>query len=140
MNQTMLRVNYSNVAKQKLSEEEKQFYLNWDENVATYQKQYSKVYCNGDNELKKVALTFDDAPDSYCTPKILQLLEKHNVRASFSVVGLHIEENQALLKRIYNENHTIINHTYKHYDLTTLTRDNLISEINQTENLIYKLI
>ncbi len=62
---------------------------------------------------KKVALTFDDGPNTQ-TEAILQLLKKHNVKATFFCIGHKIDENPQLFKKIIEAGHTIGNHTYSH--------------------------
>ncbi|KEH98810.1 polysaccharide deacetylase family protein [Clostridium massiliodielmoense] len=63
---------------------------------------------------KKVYLTFDDGPTSKITPDILDVLKKHNVKATFFVVGKEINGCEDVLKRIYKEGHSIGLHTDSH--------------------------
>ena len=63
---------------------------------------------------EKIAyLTFDDGP-SLVTPKILDILSKENVKASFFVIGKSVEAHPEIVKRAYDEGHYIANHTYSH--------------------------
>ena len=63
---------------------------------------------------EKIAyLTFDDGP-SLVTPKILDILNKENVKASFFVIGKSVEAHPEIVKRAYDEGHYIANHTYSH--------------------------
>lgn len=64
--------------------------------------------------LKKVYLTFDDGPNSYYTGQILNILKDYGIKASFAVLGVNIEKNPAVLQRIVDEGHGIINHSYSH--------------------------
>lgn len=68
---------------------------------------------------KSIYLTFDDGPSSHCTPKVLDLLKKHNAQASFFLIGNNIEENIGIVNRIENEGHAIGNHSIVH-DTKTL--------------------
>lgn len=63
---------------------------------------------------KSIYLTFDDGPNAFCTPKVLDLLIKHNAKASFFVIGNKIEGNLLLMNRIQNEGHSIGNHSIDH--------------------------
>ncbi len=63
---------------------------------------------------KKVYLTFDDGPNSHYTGLVLDILKKFNVKASFVVIGSNIEKNPAVLQRILDEGHHLVNHTYSH--------------------------
>ncbi|OPX93281.1 MAG: Peptidoglycan-N-acetylglucosamine deacetylase [Pelotomaculum sp. PtaB.Bin104] len=66
---------------------------------------------------KYVFFTFDDGPNSHYTGIILDILKKYGVKASFCVIGNNIEKNPEVLKRIVNEGHGVVNHTYSHdYD------------------------
>lgn len=85
---------------------------------------------------KKVVLTFDDGPDPDYTPRILDILKKEKVPASFFVVGAMVEKNIPLLKRIYNEGYEIGNHTFFHPDISTISLDRVILELNSTRRLI----
>ena len=55
------------------------------------------------NTEKKVYLTFDDGPTTKVTPKILDILKKENIPATFFVVGKHVKENPNLVKRAFDE-------------------------------------
>lgn len=58
-----------------------------------------------------VALTFDDGPDPENTPQILEILARHNVRATFFLVGEHARQHPELVERIRVAGHEIGNHT-----------------------------
>lgn len=61
-----------------------------------------------------VALTFDDGPDRVVTPKLLDLLKKHGVKATFCVVGHRARDNPSIIKRMVAEGHTLCNHSWQH--------------------------
>lgn len=63
---------------------------------------------------KVIALTFDDGPDPKFTPIVLDALKKHNMKATFFVLGWRATRYPALVKRIFDEGHTVANHTYMH--------------------------
>lgn len=62
---------------------------------------------------KEVAITLDDGPTEY-TPLFLDLLKKHNTKATFFCIGQQIEKYPEIFKRIVAEGHTIGNHSYTH--------------------------
>lgn len=66
------------------------------------------------DDRRLVALTFDDGPMPGSTDRILDLLAKENVKATFFVIGRRAEEHPDLLRRIHEEGHVIGNHTYDH--------------------------
>ncbi|BFU46839.1 polysaccharide deacetylase family protein [Krasilnikovia sp. MM14-A1004] len=61
-----------------------------------------------------VALTFDDGPDPAQTPKLLDLLAKYHVKATFCLVGQNVAAHPGLVRRIAAEGHTLCNHTWRH--------------------------
>lgn len=67
---------------------------------------------------KVVALTFDDGPNPYATPQILDILKSENVKATFFLVGKWVEKYPELARRIVDEGHTIGGHTYTHGDMS----------------------
>lgn len=61
-----------------------------------------------------VALTFDDGPDPVQTPKMLELLKRTHVKATFCLVGQNVAAHPDLVRRIASEGHTLCNHTWRH--------------------------
>ncbi len=101
---------------------------------------YDNVYYSHKNSQMKIALTFDDGPHPRYTPKILDILKKYDVKATFFVIGENAHYYSDALCRAAKEGHEIANHTYSH---VTFSRDNLYKlqdEIFACENEIYGLI
>jgi len=63
---------------------------------------------------REVWLTFDDGPDPQETPRVLALLARHRVCATFFLIGRETEKNPGLVREILAGGHTIANHTYTH--------------------------
>ncbi|EKE19411.1 MAG: hypothetical protein ACD_9C00028G0005, partial [uncultured bacterium] len=84
---------------------------------------------------KKIAITFDDGPDSEYTNKILDILKQKNVKATFFVVGAKANSNQEILKRIDSEGHEVGNHTYTHPDISSISPEQFRLELDSTERL-----
>lgn len=90
---------------------------------------------------KLVALSFDDGPNTTTTVKMLDILKKHNVKASFFVIGNNIDKKSAkVMQRAYKEGHTIENHSLTHSAMPTLSADSMRAEIIATSALIEKYI
>lgn len=67
-------------------------------------KDYEDIIIKRGNDSDKlIALTFDDGPDEVFTPQILDILNKHSVKATFFVVGQKVGWNPELVKREYEE-------------------------------------
>jgi peptidoglycan/xylan/chitin deacetylase (PgdA/CDA1 family) len=89
-------------------------------------------------EGRKIAfLTFDDGPSKNITPKILDVLDEYNVKATFFIIGSLSKSNSAILKDIANRGHAIGIHTYSHnYNLIYKSTDNFTSELKMTEDVL----
>jgi cellulose synthase/poly-beta-1,6-N-acetylglucosamine synthase-like glycosyltransferase/spore germination protein YaaH/peptidoglycan/xylan/chitin deacetylase (PgdA/CDA1 family) len=88
----------------------------------------------------KVVLTFDDGPDPEWTPKILDVLKREHATATFFLIGIQTDKFSGLAKRIYNEGHTIGNHTFTHPDVSNISNTYMKVELNLTERLFASLM
>lgn len=88
---------------------------------------------------KTVYLTFDDGPGSKVTPKLLDVLKKNHVKATFFIVGTQAKGHEAILRRIVREGHTLAIHTYTH-DFKKIYRspEAYLADFHKTEKLIKK--
>lgn len=84
----------------------------------------------------EVVLSFDDGPDNEYTPAILDILEAHQVPATFFVVGVNAENNVGILKRIYDDGFEIGNHTFTHANLAEVNAERTRVELNATRRII----
>lgn len=99
---------------------------------------------DGADGQKVVYLTFDDGPSETVTPKILDILKKENVKATFFVLGSSIDssnESKNILKREVAEGHSIGNHTYSHnysylYPNRVINVENFMSDIEKANKSI----
>lgn len=102
----------------------------------TFQPDLLKVVRNKDG-VKTAYLTFDDGPTKSITPKVLDVLRRYNVKATFFMVGTLIESNPDMARRVYEEGHLLANHSYAHeYKELYATSEAFIAEIQKTEQLI----
>lgn len=92
------------------------------------------------DNVKTCYLTFDDGPTMSVTPRILDILRRYNVKATFFTVGTLIENNKNIARREYDEGHLLANHSYSHnYSDFYASKENFMSEIDKTYNLIYEI-
>jgi len=94
----------------------------------------------GTANAKKIALTFDDAPDTVYTPQVLDILKKYNVKATFFIVGRLAETHPEIVKRMVKEGHIIGNHSYNHSLLTKLTDEQYRMQITKTQKILNNTI
>ncbi len=93
---------------------------------------------NGPRNRKNVAITFDDGPSKY-TKKILDVLKKEKVKATFFLVGKHAEKYPDVARRIAGEGHEIGSHSYEHIQLSLRTAKTLVGQIDKSETAIKKI-
>jgi peptidoglycan-N-acetylglucosamine deacetylase len=63
---------------------------------------------------RTVALTFDDGPDPLYTPQLLDVLQQHNVQATFSMIGSRVRDYPDVVRRVVAEGHNLSNHSWQH--------------------------
>lgn len=86
-----------------------------------------------------VALSFDDGPNNHTTPKVLDILEEHNVPASFFVIGQNINDSTAeQMKRAISLGCEIQNHSFTHSYMTKLSAAEVQDELKRTDDLVEK--
>ena len=90
---------------------------------------------------KEIAFTFDDGPDANITPKVLELLRRHQITSIFFCIGNKIKDNENLLKQIADEGHLIGNHSFSHATLLDFFGTSAIKEeLEKTNDLVNKSI
>ncbi|MEU5014442.1 glycosyltransferase [Streptomyces sp. NPDC021749] len=82
---------------------------------------------------RTIALTFDDGPDPVWTPRILDVLRRNHVHATFFVVGTQVVAHPELVRRIVAAGHQIGIHTFTHPDLARLAPWQRSLELRETQ-------
>lgn len=103
--------------------------------TSDYLKQFDAHY-TADTQEKIIYLTFDAGYENGNTAAILDALKKHNVPATFFLVGNYISTSPDLVKRMVAEGHIVGNHTFHHPDMSKIsTAESFSKELNSLENL-----
>ena len=84
----------------------------------------------------KIALTFDDGPHPRLTHRILNILERYQIKATFFMVGVNVTNYPDSAKAVLEAGHEVGNHTYTHAHLQNMTEDELIRELNMCEDVL----
>lgn len=153
---TKLKTNYDNVT---FDEDNLYFYFNGIDGIKTvsvptsdteflidlnFQKEIQHEY--NTNQKKQiidpskpvVALTFDDGPSKY-TDDILDILKENYINATFFVIGNKVKYYSNTLNKSIANGNEIGNHTYNHKSLSNLKLDDILSQINKTQDIIYEI-
>ena len=85
-------------------------------------------------------LTFDDGPSTTITPQILDTLKEKNVKATFFVIGSYAKSHPELVKRAYDEGHTIGLHSYTHKKSMFNSLKAFKEEVDKTYDVVYDII
>ncbi len=86
---------------------------------------------------KPICLTFDDGPSYTSTERYIKALSAVGGHGTFFVVGERAEEYPELIKAIYDSGNQLGNHTYSHPQLTSLSTEAVVRQINSTSNAVY---
>lgn len=103
------------------------------------QHRYPGVLFYGNKSRYEIALTFDDGPHPRDTRRVLDVLEKHNVHATFFVMGKDIEGHAALVKQIHQSGHQLGIHCYRHIPFPLENPSTLRTQLERTRNSIAEL-
>jgi peptidoglycan/xylan/chitin deacetylase (PgdA/CDA1 family) len=98
---------------------------------------YLFSYGHGDPEIPTVAITFDDGPHPEHTFKVLDVLDKYQVKAAFFCIGKRVRENPEILKQITERGHITGNHSYNHspwFDFYSAKK--IVNEIRKTDEVM----
>lgn len=91
----------------------------------------------GNSEKNYIYLTFDMGYEAGYTAHILDVLKENNVKALFFITGHYLNTQEELVKRMIEEGHAVGNHTVNHKALTTLSDEQIKSEIMTLHNALY---
>src|SRR2546425_12660844 len=93
---------------------------------------FSSVHVDG----SYIAMTFDDGPSASLTPKLLDLLAAHHIKATFFVIGENVAEHPEIVARAAREGHEIGNHSWSHPNFAKMSQENVRSQLQRTDDAI----
>jgi peptidoglycan-N-acetylglucosamine deacetylase len=83
-----------------------------------------------------IAMTFDDGPSATLTPKLLDLLAAHHIKATFFVIGENVAEHPEIIARAAREGHEIANHSWSHPNFGKMSDESVRRQLQQTDDAI----
>ncbi|HVZ61086.1 MAG TPA: polysaccharide deacetylase family protein [Terriglobales bacterium] len=96
---------------------------------------YGRTFTAGPRS-RRLALTFDDGPCDPFTPQLLDILAKHNVRATFFMIGANVARRPDIARAVAAAGHAIGNHTQNHPLLIFKSRTAFRSEVEQCHSAL----
>lgn len=89
---------------------------------------------------KQFALTFDDGPNPAATPRLLDLLDRHKVRATFFLIGNYVRAHAELARETAARGHQVGNHTQNHPNLFWVGRGRVRRELENCQTVITDVV
>src|SRR5437016_11181180 len=93
---------------------------------------FSSVHVDG----PYIAMTFDDGPSATLTPKLLDILAVHRIKATFFVIGENVAEHPEIVARATREGHEIGNHSWSHPNFGKMSDQGVRSQLQRTDDAI----
>lgn len=90
---------------------------------------YGRTFTGLPRGTKQLALTYDDGPNDSYTLRLLEILARHNVRATFFLIGRYVQQRPAIVREIVQAGHVVGNHTFTHPLLTLKSADEIRREL-----------
>ena len=85
---------------------------------------------------KQLALTYDDGPNDPHTLRLLEILARHNVRATFFLIGRYVQQRPDIARELVKAGHVVGNHTFTHPSLTLKTSGRVKRELESCERAL----
>ena len=104
------------------------------------QQRHPEILYLGQGTGRRLALTFDDGPHPRDTPRLLEVLEKHRVPATFHLVGKSAEQSPDLVRQIHQGGHQLALHCYRHIPFPLEESSSLRTGLVRTQNVIASTI
>src|ERR1700752_5325268 len=101
---------------------------------------YGRTFTSRARGTKQLALTYDDGPNDPHTLRLLEGLAKHNVRATFFVIGRYVQQRPDIVREIVKAGHVIGNHTFTHPLLTFKSAPEVRRELTDCRSAIQDVI
>jgi len=107
--------------------------------VLTKFQLFGESYRSARTAVKGVALTFDDGPHPTNTRRVLEVLARHDVKATFFMMGMSIEEHPEIARAVIAAGHEAASHSYSHPRMLLRSPSLVRSEIEKTDALLRSL-
>src|SRR5215472_190512 len=101
---------------------------------------YGRTFTGLAQGTKKLALTYDDGPNDPHTLRLLEVLDRHQVRATFFMIGQFVRERPEIARAVAEAGHVIGNHTFTHPNLIfSSTRETRV-ELGECERILSDVV
>jgi peptidoglycan/xylan/chitin deacetylase (PgdA/CDA1 family) len=101
---------------------------------------YGKTFTGLPRGSRQIALTYDDGPNDPHTLRLLEILAKHGVQATFFLIGRYVQQHPEIAREIVHAGHVVGNHTFKHPLLTFKSAAEIRQELSQCRSALQDAI
>ena len=101
---------------------------------------YGKTFTGLPRGSRQIALTYDDGPNDPHTLRLLEILAKHGVSATFFLIGRYVQQRPEIVREIAHAGHTIGNHTFTHPLLTLRSETEIKRELSECRAILQNAI
>jgi len=97
---------------------------------------YGRTFTGLERGSKKLAVTYDDGPNDPHTLRLLEVLAKHEVHATFFLIGRYVQERPDIVREVVRAGHVVGNHTFTHPNLIFTSSNETRNQITQCRRAI----
>ena len=101
---------------------------------------YGKTFTQLPRGTKKLALTYDDGPNDPHTLRLMEVLHKHDVRATFFCIGRYAQQKPQIVRDLVKAGHVVGNHTYTHPNLALQSQTQVRIQLTTCQNVLSDVI
>jgi peptidoglycan/xylan/chitin deacetylase (PgdA/CDA1 family) len=101
---------------------------------------YGRTFTGLPRGSRQIALTYDDGPNDPHTPRLLDVLAKHNVHATFFLIGHYVQQQPQIVRAIVQAGHAVGNHTFTHPLLIFKSEAGIRQELTQCRDALQHAI
>lgn len=101
---------------------------------------YGRTFTGLARDSKQIALTYDDGPNDPHTLRLLDVLARHKVQATFFLIGRYVQQRPDIVRALVNAGHVVGNHTFTHPLLSLKSAANILRELTDCRNAIQDAI
>jgi peptidoglycan-N-acetylglucosamine deacetylase len=97
---------------------------------------YGRTFTRLPRSSKKLAFTYDDGPNDPHTLRLIEVLAKHGVRATFFLIGRHAQQRPEIVRELVKAGHVVGNHTYTHPQLIFQSKPQIKAQLLACQNVL----
>src|ERR1700693_5379514 len=101
---------------------------------------YGKTFTGLSRGARQIALTYDDGPNDPHTLRLLEVLARHGVQATFFLIGRYVQQRPEIAREIIQAGHVVGNHTFRHPLLTFKSEAEIRQELSQCRSALQEAV